>query len=66
MSRAQQSQPKGGAADEDDFANQVGVPAILDEEIDQPPADHNVRNGGEDPGHARVKKRVQQIDVQRK
>ena len=39
--------------------------AALDEEVHQPAADGQFAHGGDEPGHAGVEKRMQQVDVQR-
>ncbi len=62
---AEDAEAHGGAADENDGADAVGVPAAADEMIDQPAADGEIGCGGDEPGHAGVEERRGQVDVER-
>ncbi len=61
---SEDAEAEGGAADEDDLADAVGVAAALDEGVDEPAADEHVGYGGEEPGDAGVEEGVHEIDVQ--
>src|ERR1035437_9371877 len=64
VGRAHNSESTGRAADEDGFAYQAWVPTAPNQPIHQPASHQNVREGCENPWHAGVKKRMEQIDVQ--
>src|SRR5580704_6268051 len=63
MRSAEDAESEAGPADENHLTNAHGVPAALDQCIDEPSTDDEIRESCEQPGHAGVSNGVQQIHI---
>jgi hypothetical protein len=60
---AEDSEAEGGTGDEDGAADVAGVPAAMDEGVDEEAAEEEVSDGGEEPGGGGVEEGVEEVDV---
>src|SRR5208283_3398325 len=63
VSGAKNRETERCADDQNGLAHTIRIPAPLDESIDQPPTDDNIRERSKQPRCAGVKRRVQQVHV---
>ena len=64
MRGAENAEAEGCAADQNDLADERGVAAAMNERVDEPPADYEIGESGEEPGNAGIENGVQQVHMQ--
>jgi hypothetical protein len=58
------AETEGCPCDQNNLADERGVAAAMDERVDEPAANYEISESGEEPGHAGVENGVEQIYVQ--
>jgi len=61
---AEYAEAESCPADQNNLADERGIAAAMDERVDEPAADYQISESGEEPGHAGVKNGVEQIYMQ--
>ena len=61
---AEDAESEHGAANKYHLAHHVCIEAAVNQSVHQPSAHHEIHERRDQPGHACVKKRMQQIDVE--
>src|SRR2546422_3588010 len=57
----QNSQPETRSSNQNDLTNKNGIATALNEHINQPSTDHQIRNCRKQPGHACIEDRMEQV-----